>query len=238
MRPSNRPLAPFAAPPKRSDAWVEARAFGAALLSGDHCLASAITSDLIDDGESLVEIARYVVQPSLYEIGAKWAAGFVTVAQEHRATAIAEAVLADARKGLPPPPAAAHRVLLGCVRGNHHVVGAEMLRDAFQTAGWCAKSLGANVPTALIVDTAAEWKPDIVALSASLEQQLPTVKEVIASLREQFPSNMPGVIVGGLAFMQLDRPAGMVDADAYAPDAQGAVTCAKEMVYAKQFAVD
>jgi methanogenic corrinoid protein MtbC1 len=227
----------FAASPKPCHAWVEASAFEAALLSGDHRSASTIIGGLIDDDESVVDIGRYVVQPALYDIGAKWAVGLVTVAQEARATAIAEAVMADARVLLPLPTGVANRALLGCVQGNHHVVGLTMVCDAFQSAGWLVKSLGANAPTALIVDAAAEWRPDIVGLSATLVQQLPRVKEVIVSLRERFPRNPPSVIVGGHAFTQIDLPANVVGANAYAPDAQGAVTCAKVLVYAKQLAM-
>lgn len=210
--------------------WVEASAFEAALLTGDHHLASTIIGSLVDDGEDLVEIGRYVVQPSLYDVGAKWEVGLVTVAQEHTATAIAQAVMADAHSRLPRPIAVQKRALLGCVPGNHHAVGVEMVRDALQSAGWLVKSLGANAPTVLMLDKAEAWKPDIIGLSASLAGQIPMVKDVIVRLRKHFPNNTPRMIIGGLAFTQLDHPAHMVGADWYATDAEGAVTFAKSMV--------
>ena len=78
------------APPRPPDAWPEAIRFEAALLAGSQQEALSVVSRCLDDGRGLVEVELHVIQPALYDIGAKWQANQVTVAQEHMATAIVQ----------------------------------------------------------------------------------------------------------------------------------------------------
>ncbi len=133
----------------------------------------------IDAGGSLVDFEGRVIQPSLYSIGEKWQVGEVTVAQEHMASAIVQAVMTAGLLRSPPPVLIGKRVLLACVAGNHHAIGLRMVCDAFQLAGWDVQYLGADVPTESLLDQVAKWKPDLLALSASFAQHLATVKDVI-----------------------------------------------------------
>jgi methanogenic corrinoid protein MtbC1 len=215
-----------AAPPplqRRTEHWLEATAFEAALLSGHQSEALAVMNNCIDMGRSLVDFERHVIQPSLYHIGEKWQAGEVTVSQEHMATAIVQAVMTAGLLRSPPPALIGKRVLLACVAGNHHAIGLRMVCDAFQLAGWDVQYLGADVPTEALIGQVAEWKPDLVALSASFAQHLLTVKDVIMQVRERLGSARPAVIVGGLAINRFGSLAAMVGADAQGADAPAAV---------------
>jgi MerR family transcriptional regulator, light-induced transcriptional regulator len=204
------------------------------VLTGDHRGASAIANALLDEEETLVEIEQHVIQPSLYGIGQKWESGVVSVTQEHRATAIALAVMAEARTRLPRPSANGGRALLACVAGNEHAVGLGMVRDAFHLAGWAVETLGANAATAIILTSAAALRPDIVGLSVSRADQLPTLRDVITRMREYLPGRMPRIIIGGQGLNQFEHPARVVGADGYAENAQGAVAWAKSLVHAKR----
>jgi methanogenic corrinoid protein MtbC1 len=105
-----------------------------------------------------------------------------------------------------------------------------MVADAFQLGGWDVRYLGANVPGASIVQLAADWKADLVGLSASFAQQLRNAKETIPRLRVTLRTSRPAVIIGGLAINRFDRLADMVGADAGTPDAQAAVACGNRLV--------
>jgi len=215
-----------AAPPPpqvRNELWPEATAFEAALLAGDQNEALSIMGKCIDAGESLVEFERHVIQPSLYSIGEKWQVCEVTVSQEHMASAIVQAVMTAGLLRSPPPVSIGKRVLLACIADNHHAIGLRMVCDAFQLAGWDVQYLGADVPTDALLDQVAEWKPDLLALSASFAQHLVTVRDVITQVRERFGDERPAVIVGGLAINRFAPLADEVGADAHSADAAAAV---------------
>jgi methanogenic corrinoid protein MtbC1 len=133
------------------------------------------------------------------------------------------------RSPLPTPNG--KRVLLACVEGNQHGVGVSMVSDAFQLAGWDVHYLGANVPTAALVQHVVETRPDLVGLSVSFPQQLRVVRDVIARLSAQLGAARPPVIIGGLAINRFDRIAAILGADSSSVNAQSAVTQALSMVY-------
>jgi MerR family transcriptional regulator, light-induced transcriptional regulator len=216
------------APARPAEPWTEAAAFEAAVLAGDTGEALAVMNRCIDAGRSLVDFEQHVIQASLYQIGEKWQCGQVTVAQEHMATAIVQAVMTAGLLRSPPPAIIGKKVLLGCVAGNHHAIGLRMVSDAFQLGGWEVQYLGADVPTASLVRHAAEWQPDLLGLSVCFPQQLGVVKEVIAQLRQRLGAARPAVMVGGLAINRFDQLAGIVGADAHSANAPAALAYANQ----------
>ena len=156
--------------PLAPQAWPEAAAFEQALLAGKQADAWEVIKLGLDSGHSLVELEMHVIQPSLYAIGEKWQANQISVAQEHMATAIVQAVMSMGLMQAKLPPSLNKRALLACVEGNDHTVGLRMVTDALQLAGWEVQYLGANVPTGSIIQQAVEWKADLIGLSASFAQ--------------------------------------------------------------------
>ncbi len=223
---NDTPLMPLA--PR--EPWAEMAEFQAALLGGNHREAHAILQRCIDNGHSLVELELHIIQPALYDIGEKWQANQVSVAQEHMATAIAQSVMAVALQNSQPPPSVNKRVLLACVEGNNHALGLQMVADAFLLAGWEVQYLGANVPTLSLIQQVAEWKPDLVGLSVSFPQQLRVAKAIIAQLYERFGRQRPAVIVGGLAFNRFRGLADVVGADIFGTDSKAAVEYGNRVV--------
>jgi methanogenic corrinoid protein MtbC1 len=131
-----------------------------------------------------------------------------------------------------PPPSNGRRALLTCVQGNEHALGARMVADAYQLAGWQVQYLGANVPTSAIIQQVAEWRPDLVGLSVSFAQQLRVVKDIVAQSHARFGAARPAVIVGGLAINRLPELARLVDADAWSADARAAVASGERLINA------
>lgn len=210
--------------------WAEAADFEAALLAGRQHDAQALIDGCLERGCRLVEVEIHVIEPALYSIGEKWQANQVSVAQEHMATAIVQSVMTVALLRCPPPPPNGKRVLLACVEGNNHAVGLRMVSDAFQLSGWEVQYLGANVPTAALVQQTLAWRPDLVGLSVSFPQQLRVVKAFIAALAGHLADERPGVIVGGLAIKRFSQLSASVGADTTSPDAQAAVASASHLL--------
>ena len=143
---------PLAAP-RPPASQPEVAAFAAELLAGRQREALAIVTSCLDSGRGLVDIELNIIQPALYQIGEKWQANKVSVAQEHMASAIVQSVMTVALLRSPPPKLNGKRALLACVEGNSHTIGLRMVADAFQLAGWEVQYLGANVPTAALATT-------------------------------------------------------------------------------------
>ena len=122
------------------------------------------------------------------------------MAQEHLATALALSVMTpDLWRSSRPVPNG-RKVLLACARDNHHSVGLQMVADAFSLAGWDVNFLGANVPSDALVKYAMEWKPDLVALSASLPEHVRELKIAITQLGRALAEGCPPILVGGQGF--------------------------------------
>lgn len=231
VRAAFQGASPVSSPLPVLEAWPASAEFEAALLLGDQRSSLAIVNRLMDAGHSLVEIEGHVIQPAMYAIGEKWQTNQVTVAQEHMATAVAQMVMVMGLLRSPLPTPNGKRVLLACVEGNQHGVGVSMVSDAFQLAGWDVHYLGANVPTASLVQHVVETRPDLVGLSVSFPQQLRVVRDVIARFSAQLGTARPPVIIGGLAINRFDRIAAILGADSSSVNAQSAVTQALSMVY-------
>jgi len=217
-------------PPKSPEPWSEAVIFEKALLKGSQQDALAVVNQCINNGRSLVDVELHVIQPALYGIGEKWQANQVTVAQEHKATAIAHAVMTTSLLRCQPSVSVNKRVLLACVEGNHHAVGLQMVADSFLLAGWDVEYLGANVPTQALIKHVIEWKPNLVGLSVSFAHQLPAVRTVITQLDELLSHARPAVIIGGLAINRFNQLSKMMGSDAFGTDAQAAVNCANDVL--------
>ena len=218
-------------PPRPPEPTQEAVAFQAALLAGNQREALAIVNRCMDGGHTLIDVEVHIIQAAMYQIGEKWQANQITVAQEHIATAIVQSVMTAALLRSTPPALISKSVLLACVAGNQHSIGLRMVADSFQLAGWEIQYLGADVPTASLVQQIGNWSPNLVGLSLSFAQHLPVVRDIISQLRVRFGSARPPVIIGGLAINRFDVLAGVVGADAHAFDAQSAIGAATRIVY-------
>jgi methanogenic corrinoid protein MtbC1 len=216
--PANDAMAP--------NPWAECAEFEAALLRGDRICATALFERCLGNGRGLLEAELHMIQPTLYSIGRRWQNNEVTVAQEHMATAIVQSLMTQGFLKSELPPANGRRVLLACVQGNHHSVGLQMVADAFQMAGWEVQFLGANVPTAALLEHVGHSRPELLGLSISFPQQFRTIKDILAALRAAYGNGRPAVIIGGLAVNQFTPMADTLGADGWSADAGAAVPSA------------
>jgi excisionase family DNA binding protein len=160
--------------------------------------------------------------PALRELGEGWAAGRFSVADEHRATAVALGIVGQMgplfrRRGRHRPG----QTLLAGVEGDAHTIPLTMVADTLIAGGFEVIHLGANLPTAELV-AAAAGKPQLraVGLSASTDTSAERAGEAIAALRGRLGA-VP-VVLGGPAVSD-ERYARKLGADAWAGDAAGAV---------------
>lgn len=116
-------------------------------------------------------VTRDVLLPYMHETGEQWAAGRVTVAQEHFATNFFQARLyAMARgwdRGLGP------RALLACAPNEQHTLGLIAFGIALHELGWRVTYLGSDTPVEALAEVAAIVHPELTVVAATMRQRLP-----------------------------------------------------------------
>jgi methanogenic corrinoid protein MtbC1 len=203
----------------RVPALVEAPRYRQVALSGNHRAADALMSAAMDSGCTLSEAAVRLVQPAMYDIGRLWQENHITVAQEHLATSISQNVLAHAYMRGEFAPSVGRTVVFAAVAGNHHCLGLRMLSDAFETIGWDALYLGANVPVTDLIRQTDASGPDLLCLSLALPAQLAVARETVERLKVELGNRCPTIWVGGLATLLGERVWRSIKADGWAADA-------------------
>ena len=205
----------------RDDDGAVAATYVAALLRADAVGARSTIDDAIGSGMSVDTAYLDVIAPAMREIGELWERAEITIADEHLATAITRRVLATLAGRLPraqlgagePPPGI---VVCGCGPEDNHALGAQMLADFFQAAGWTVLDLGPVTPAESFAAVAAIHGADVVAVSTSLPEHLDGARAVRRAL-DGMP-NPPLLAVGGHVYSDHPERVLAIGADLYAPD--------------------
>lgn len=138
-----------------------------------------------------------VAVPLMYEVGDRWHAGALGIANEHMATAAVERVLgwlmwSWAETGAGPVLIAATPV------GQRHTLGALLSTATAAEEGWRVVYLGADVPAAEIVAAVERRGARLVALSTVHPEGDPAVDADLRELGRLLPEGV-GLVVGGAA---------------------------------------
>lgn len=214
--------APQARPSERTPLAEE---FLEALVAGDRAALQRILEQAVAGGLSMAQVADTIIQPVMTEIGARWARNEMSVADEHRATALAQLVLA--RLAPAPVSNAQGSAIIACVEGNLHSLGARVVADALEAEGWNVHFMGADVPTRDLVAYIRQHPVELVGLSVALPLHLPTAERVVAALRREFGPTCPRIVLGGKPIREFAGGAGFVEADAVFHDASSGVAGAR-----------
>ena len=119
-----------------------ARRFFEATVSGDARSAASVVADAMRGETSLAALYREVFAPALDRVGQLWAAGRLTVAQEHLATQITLDQMARVRQAARPARKTGLAAVVAAVEGEQHWMGARMVADLLEEAGWSVDFLG------------------------------------------------------------------------------------------------
>jgi methanogenic corrinoid protein MtbC1 len=193
-----------------------AEAFLDALLRGDRATALAVVRDRLAAGAPLEQVYR-VVEVVMVEVGARWQANTLSVADEHIASAVAQHVVARLYESVPAAARRQRSVTISGAPGELHQLGANIVADLVELRGVPVRFLGANVPSDALLAHLSRDAPAVLGISATLLTAVPGVRALVARVRAQLPV-VPRIVVGGQAFRTLSAPAAAVGADDYAKD--------------------
>lgn len=164
-------------------------------------VADVVRRVVADDG--LDEAVALLAEVQL-EVGARWQSQRWTVADEHAASAIVDHALsvACAATGTPDD---GRRVVVACVEDEWHVLPARMLSEQLRARSWATLFLGSSAPSGELGSFIEQAGPVAVALSCSLDRNLPGARR---SIEAAHAAGAP-VVVGGAAFAPPGRGAAL-----------------------------
>ncbi|HKO28038.1 MAG TPA: B12-binding domain-containing protein [Solirubrobacteraceae bacterium] len=171
------------------DAAAAATRMSEALDAFDESAAEQALQQLLTEYAPLAVI-RDVVMPYLYEVGERWSAAHMTIAQEHFASNFLHSrLLALARgwdRGLGP------RALLACAPEELHTLGLIGFGIALHSHGWKITYLGASTPVDMLSSVAGVVRPDLIGVSSSVSGALHSVAPQLAALAREWPLAVAG----------------------------------------------
>jgi methanogenic corrinoid protein MtbC1 len=194
-----------------------------ALLRYERNAASELILAAVNGGVAIKEIYSQVFEPCQHEIGRLWQSNKLSIAHEHYCTASTQFIMSQLYPFIFRSDRACRgTIVAACVTGELHELGARMLCDLLEMEGWNTIYLGANVPSAGVVEVLRDNGCDILALSASMTFHLGAVRDVVASVRAARPKTK--ILVGGYAFRVAPTLWREVGADYWASNASDALT--------------
>jgi methanogenic corrinoid protein MtbC1 len=170
----------------------------AALLAGDGTRARHLVERALAEGVSPPEVCLQVLQPALVSVGELWERGEVSVAYEHYATAVTSGVLGALAPRMRVPPSGGRLAVVACTPGEQHTLGALMIGEFLEGAGWEVLQLGAGLPAEDLLALVVDEQPDAVGLSTATPGMLPGAEQALALLGEADPR--PLIVIGGQAW--------------------------------------
>ena len=189
-----RPIA-GPAPAGRSGAvrseWLRDR-----LVAGDEAGAWGLVESALESGTTPQDVLTTVLTPALRDIGETWAAGNLSIAEEHRASAVAMRLVARLGPRFGSPGRRRGTILLGSTAADRHSLPTAILGDLLRGARFDVIDLGADTPARSFVEAATTADRLVaVAVSVTAAEALVNVPGAVAAIRAAVP-DVP-VLVGG-----------------------------------------
>jgi MerR family transcriptional regulator, light-induced transcriptional regulator len=207
-----------------------AQQFLEALRSGGASPARDLVNHLLDSGLSLRQIYVDVIQPSLHEIGRLWQVNAISVADEHYLTAAIQLVIAHLSAQLFAKAPTRPSVVIACVAGELHEIGARMVADVLQLEGFDTHFLGASTPVRDLVAFVRAKRAAVLGLSATIVSHLPRIEATVQAIRADVRIRSVKIVVGGGPFTRVAGLWKTTGADAFATDANHAVEVVSALV--------
>ena len=167
------------------------------LLASDEVGAWDIVESALTSGLDAREVHLEVISPALVSIGERWSRGEISIADEHRATAVVTRILARLGPRFTRPGRRRGTVVLGAPAMDHHSLPSAMAADLLRERGFDVIDLGANTPAESFLD-AARSSDAVFAIGVAITttDNQTSVRSLLNTLNLE--GDLP-VVVGGNA---------------------------------------
>jgi len=147
--------------------------------------------------------------------------------------AAASTAMREAFKVLEPhlgvkPTSMEGKVVIGSLKGNIQGLGKDIVAAALRAAGFQVVDLGVNVSPETFVTTAERENAQVIAVSVSVDETVPFLKDVVDILNQKKLSGKVKTVIGGRAVSE--HTLKEYGIDAYARDAWDCVKKVRELL--------
>jgi len=199
-----------------------------AIIDGDAERSGELARLTLEKGMDVLEVVEKGFVEGIREVGRLWEDGelflpeLVIGADAMKKSMV---ILRPALEGGEGGPDKLGHVVIGTIEGDIHDIGKTLVATMLSANGFEVTDLGADVPVAKFVETAADKGADWIAISALLTTTMPGQKKVIEQLEAKSLRGDVKVMVGGAPCSA--EWAAEIGADGYAGDAVAAVALAR-----------
>ncbi len=163
---------------------AQATRFYAALAGGDEVQARH-DFERLAAGVPLTELCDQLIGPALRRVGTQWAAGELSVAAEHRASAICERLVGSR---LHQPQGRPRGVAVTTTPpGERHGLPALMAAACLREDHWQVHHLAADLPVSDLVGLAGDTRATLVVLSAATTSAARLAAREAREIRDRLP---------------------------------------------------
>ncbi len=170
------------------------------LIAGDEAGAWQLVERSLSSGTAPELALVGLIGVALEEIGAAWSTGKASVADEHRASAVATRLISRLGARFQPRGRKRGTVVLAAPPGELHGIPVSMAADVLRWNGFTVVDLGADTPPDALAET-VRVAPELLAvgLACTTSQEMRSVPGAVAAVH----ANTPGVpvLLGGGAIV-------------------------------------
>lgn len=205
----------------------EAKSVSDAIVSGKKSLVTALINAELANGKTPDEVINDMLIPALQKVGDLYEQRVYFLPQLIYSAEAAHTAFDYLEKHFASSGTKKKKkVVMATVKGDIHDIGKNLVSMLLRNHGFNVIDLGKDVPAQTIIDTAAEQDADIIGLSALITTTAQEMAVVISMAQQR--RLRAKVIVGGAVITE--DYAGSIGADAYAPDAAGAVKAVSKLL--------
>jgi methanogenic corrinoid protein MtbC1 len=143
-----------------------------------------------------------ILKPVMFQIGDEWANNKISIATEHVASNVAQALVKIIMDKV-TTSGNKKKILLCVPVGEEHHLGCDVIETFLTGKGYKVFNMGTSIPSESVLHFIEHNNPDIIMISITLEDNLKAGQRLVKKIKENF--KVP-VVVGGYALEQEKTP--------------------------------
>ncbi len=170
------------------------------LLQGKHKYCIITAQQEVETKEDMLLFFEEVIRPTMYKIGNLWEEGEISTAEEHLASSIVSRIISSLYSKFISLEHDKGKAVISAIANEYHEIGSRIVADSLEMAGWDVEHLGADTPTADLIDFINKESPFLIGLSAALPFNVDNLIKTIKIIKSRNDLKDIKILVGGKIF--------------------------------------
>ncbi len=178
------------------------------LVAGDEAAAWKIIEEAVAESGDPIDLHFDLLTPALISIGRRWEQGELSIADEHKASAVATRLIARLGSHLTNPGRRRGTVVVGACPGDVHSIPSAMFADVLRSFGVAVIDLGGSPDIDAFLEAVDRHPDAVVAISVTGPGHDDDARNTVDAIRQRGPGQTP-IAVGGGAVTSQDLAASL-----------------------------